>query len=448
MKTRDLARLVVHNLQRMRARVTMTALGVVIGTAAVVVLVSLGAGLQRKTQESLLAGGALTELHITPPVNFQAAGAPSGASPGASEDFRYQVLDDRVLTEIRALPGVGAAVPQEVLMAQTKVAYEQLEGYPTLVGIEPPDLARLEVPLDRGTLDLRRGQVIVGALVAERSLRDPDTFNPYREVPQPERAGAPDLLGETLWLHVTRIAGDGTKLEKTVRVEVVGVLAPVGWRHDFTIYLPFRDVIASNTWADGTRRDPGRQGYAQVTVKATSIQHTLEVEETLNEMGFPAMSQRQQVEEANAYFATVQAVLAGIGGVALLVAAFGIANTMLMSIYERTREIGLMKAIGASHRDVMAIFLAESASIGLLGGFGGVGLGAVVNVVINVIAGAISAEQAPAGAIAQGRTTAAYLPLWLPLFAIVFATCVGVASGAYPARRAANLPPLGALKYE
>jgi putative ABC transport system permease protein len=178
------------------------------------------------------------------------------------------------------------------------------------------------------------------------------------------------------------------------------------------------------------------------------VQHTLEVEQALQEMGLSAFSEQQQVEQAEAYFATVQAVLGGIGGVALLVAAFGIANTMLMAIYERTREIGLMKAIGATHRDVMLVFLAEAGGIGLLGGVGGMVLGLLVNGLINLIAGAVRAEQVAAGASPGPTLGIAYAPLWLPPFAVVFALLVGVASGAYPANRAANLQPLHALKYE
>ncbi len=102
-------------------------------------------------------------------------------------------------------------------------------------------------------------------------------------------------------------------------------------------------------------------------------------------MGLMVQSQRQQVEQANSFFRVLQAILGGIGAIALLVAAFGIANTMLMAILERTREIGLMKAIGASNRDVMVVFLAEASGIGLLGGIGGVAVGMALNGIVNLI---------------------------------------------------------------
>lgn len=456
MKLRDILVLVFHNLNRMRTRVIMTGLGVVIGTAAVMVLVSLGAGLARRTQESLMSGGGLTDMQIVAPIDFQERHEPLPGeglildedSDALSRKLKQAILDGWTIEEIRKLPEVEDVFVSETLMAQAKVYYEKLEGYPTIVGIDPDSLTQMGIQLLSGTATMQRGQVVVGALVAENSLRDPEQFDPYRQTTTKDKVTIPDLQNEMLSMRVGRYTDDGTVMEKTIRLEVVGVLSPSGWRHDYTIYMPMRDVIDINTWAQGRRRDPYRQGYTSAIVRAIDVQHAMEVMGKLQEMGLSVFSDQQQIEQAEAYFATVQAVLGGIGGVALLVAAFGIANTMLMAIYERTREIGLMKAIGATHRDVMRIFLYESGCIGFLGGIGGVVLGYLINTIINIVAGIVQAQQITEGASSFSKLSLTYAPVWLPIFSVLFSILVGVSSGAYPANRAANLEPLRALKYE
>jgi putative ABC transport system permease protein len=355
-----------------------------------------------------------------------------------------------VLAELRGLEGVLSVEPVESLMAQTRVEYGRLVGHPSIWGIDPGALQTWGLALESGTLEMRRGQAVIGAKVAE-SFHSPNSVQDRaRGAARPARdSGAvPDLQGATLRLRLTRFAEDGTPVVRTVRVEVAGVLRASGWRYDHGLYIPMRDAVEWGTWAQGRRREPGRQGYVEVVIEAADPRSLLAVEDAITAMGFAVWSDRQQAEEASAYFVTLQAVLGGIGAVALLVAALSIANTMLMAIYERTREIGLMKAVGASSGDVMRVFLAESAGIGLLGGVAGGVLGMLVNAVINVVSRAIVVEQVANGASNAGRSAAAVTPLWLPLFAVAFATLVGVLSGAYPANRAANLSPIHALKVE
>ena len=455
MPLRDLIPLVWSNLKRTRSRVVMTALGVAIGTAAVVVLVSLGVGLQRQAEKSLMSGAGLTQLRVNAPVNYVTDLNDPSMPRGRDLDApTWTVIDDRALAEFRSWEGVVSVQPVETLMAQTKVEYGKLIGYPSISGIAPQALQAWDLRLASGTFDLRRGQAVIGARVAE-SFRSRDGANNRqreaamsagRTMSAPETV--PDLQGATLRLRLIRFTEEGTAVEKTARVEIVGVLKASGWRHDYAMYIPIRDALDWGTWAQGRRREPGRQGYVEVVIDTADPKSLLAVEDKVTAMGFSVWSDHQQAEEANAYFATLQAVLGGIGAVALLVAALSIANTMLMAIYERTSEIGLMKAVGASNRNVMGVFLAESGGIGLLGGAAGVVLSLLVITVINLVSRAVIAEQIANGAADIGQSSAASTPLWLPLFAIAFATLVGVLSGAYPASRAANLSPIRALKYE
>ncbi|HEY89348.1 MAG TPA: ABC transporter permease [Thermoflexia bacterium] len=451
MKIRDLLALVFSNLNRMKGRVIMTALGVVIGTAAVIVLVSLGAGLQEQATAGIGGGSALTEIRVQPSYESQVVmevmAGPQGPSQRSAATQRR--LNEESLAEIRALPSVASASPLERLQTSGELEYGRWRGYGQLVGVEPEYLRTLEPT--QGTVELRRGQIVIGARVAE---------NFYQPSGESERmalqmTGAvsgeqprPELYQANLSMHLQRWSKeDNTSAEKTLRLQVVGILAPIGWQHDYTVYAPLREVVGYNSWVSGQHRDPARAGYGEVTVQAVDRRRTLEAEQAITALGFQVHSARQQIEQANTFFRILQAILGSIGAVALLVAAFGIANTMLMAIYERTREIGLMKAIGASNQDVMVVFLAESGVIGLLGGVGGALLGLLLTAAINLVAKSLLLEQM-GGSLEDLPESITHTPPWLLIFAILFAILIGVISGAYPASRAAGLSPIKALKYE
>jgi putative ABC transport system permease protein len=171
------------------------------------------------------------------------------------------------------------------------------------------------------------------------------------------------------------------------------------------------------------------------------------VTDTITQLGYQAYTPQSFVQGINSFFLILQVIFGGVGAIALLVAAIGIANTMAMAILERTKEIGLMKAVGATNRDVLSIFLGEAAGIGFIGGLGGIILGWAAGQIINVLALAYLAGQAAQ----QGGpppTTAVFTPLWLPIFTLIFATLIGLLSGLYPALRAATMIPVNALKYE
>ena len=221
-------------------------------------------------------------------------------------------------------------------------------------------------------------------------------------------------------------------------------LVPGGQR-DFSVYLPLQNVQDLNSWATGRRANPGRDGYQQALVKVESPAQATAVEQAITAQGFFVFSMQTILRSVNTVFLVIQLIVGGIGALALLVAAFGIANTMIMSIYERTREIGLMKAVGATNREVMLIFLGEAGAIGMVGGIGGVGLAQILGVIGRQY---LLAQMAQGGVSDQMISAPVFTPLWLPLFAIAFATLIGVVSGIYPALRAIRLDPIAALRYE
>jgi putative ABC transport system permease protein len=439
MKFFDLLALIIGNLARRKGRVALTAIGVIIGTTAVVLLVSLGVGLQKNAESQLGGIGDLTRIVVYP--GFTEGGGPvviNAAGGGAPE--QTAPLNDAALASIAALPGVTAVIPQDYFQAGATMKIGRLEGGGSILGAGTGDLAALGVTAEQGTTELLRGTVIVGSQVAN-NFYDP-RLRPGQEPPAP-----PNLYDQTLNIELMKWLEDGTIVTKKVRARVAGVLAEVRDEPDWSIYMPLSEVEGYNAWAIGQRIDRNKTGYNTVIVKVNSVDEVLDVTEQITALGFQAYTPQSFVQGISGFYMVLQIVFGAMGAIALLVAAIGIANTMTMAILERTREIGLMKAVGASNRDVLAIFLGEAAGIGFIGGLGGIviswGLGQVLNV---IVLGYLAGQAAQTGA--PPPTGAIATPLWLPTAALLFATLMGLVSGLYPALSAATLAPVAALKYE
>lgn len=166
----------------------------------------------------------------------------------------------------------------------------------------------------------------------------------------------------------------------------------------------------------------------------------MEVQDYLTNLGYEAYSNAEWVQSSQQSMATIQMVLGGIGAVSLFVAAIGITNTMMMSIYERTKEIGVMKVLGCDLRNIRSLFLMEAGFIGLIGGIIGLGLSFAISTVINKLA-ATSQEYMITSGIS-------YIPFWLIGLSLLFAILVGMVAGFFPARRAMKLSPLAAIRNE
>ena len=320
------------------------------------------------------------------------------------------------------------------------IKFQRLEGGAGIRGVGTADLADLGMEAQQGTTALKRGGIVIGSQIAT-NLFDP-RLRPGQEPPPP-----PDLYDQQLQIVAIKWDAEGKEIRKNLSLRVTGVLAQSGNDVDWTIFMPLEEVRLLNEWANGIKINYNRDGYNQVVVKVSDPREALDISQQITDMGFQAFSPQSFVESINSFYRVLQFVFGGVGAIALLVAAIGIANTMTMSILERTREIGLMKAVGATNRDVLAIFLGEAAGIGFLGGLGGVIIGWLAGQALNVIAIVYLAGQAGQQGGAP-PSVAVYTPYWLPLFALIFSTIIGMISGLYPALRAATMIPVLALKYE
>ncbi len=451
MRLIDLLSLIAENLGRRKARVALTAIGVVIGTAAVVVLVSLGIGLQQSFNEGLQGIADLRQIDVYPQYNFGGPGVAvsggGGGGGGGGEVPTPVPITNATIRDIQAIPGVDVVIARDSIQGESYLEVGRLQGYPYLIGVGSHDISELGVEVVTGTTELKRGEIIVGSEFLNTGFMDPKTgptFDPKTGMPI---ADPPDVYNKAIRLIVAKYTTDGLRVTRTVSMRVVGITLKKGAESDYAVYMNLDEMTALNQWLTNRRINRDKDGYPQLLVRAVDQNDVLDIAQSITDMGYQASSAQQYIQPLNNFYLVLQVIFGGVGAIALLVAAIGIANTMTMAILERTREIGLMKAVGATNRDVLGIFLGEAAGIGFVGGLGGVLLGYIAGYLMN-IAAVVYFSNSSSGFGFSGTTSAVVTPAWLVIGSLVFATFIGLVSGLYPALRAATLVPVIALKTE
>jgi putative ABC transport system permease protein len=434
----ELLMLAVNNLARARARLAMTAGGVLVGTTAVILLLALTAGLQRAAEASIGNSATLTELDVYPNYGF----GPSGPSQAPEE---IPQLTPAAVQQMWQIPGVSAVIPIKNLQAG-EISVGRFSGYAQVMGVDPRLLPYMGIDVQEGTLSLERGQVLIGPMIGDY-FYDPqasqDSFEPVQV----------DLWTERFRLVLYQYTGTTPGIRR-IDGKPSGLLAPND-RYNTSMLMPLQDVLAYNEWITGQELDRDKFVFDSVIIRATSRETVTGVSEAIREMGFMAGGMGEYINQLNSFFTAMRIILGGVGGIALLVAAFGVANTMTMAILERTKEIGLMKAIGATDRDVLTVFLVEAGMVGLIGGLSGVGISLFVQNLINQTLANMSAGQDPEQPnyflffdTSQIGGQLFVIDPQLILFGLILATTVGLGAGLYPSLRAARLQPVIALKME
>lgn len=423
MRFDDLIRVVLRNLNRIRVRTALTTIGVVIGVAAIVILLSIAFGFEENVTEQLEGIGDIKEITVLRPMRGFGMGF---------QNNETEVLDDEAVKKIEALDGVQVVVPS--LSASGTIEVGRYITSLSLTGIHTEKGEGLDIGMDSGRFIRKKDKnvMVVGYKVSEVFV-EKKTLKKVEDL---------DILGKKGEIIVTRRNFEGETETKSFRVRVIGVMEEQGTQSDYNIYIPLETAADIMEWQNFQSNLLKRQGYETLIVKAEDASKVNEITQKIVDMGYLAFSFKQILESLNQVFTLLQILLLGIGAIALIVAALGIINTMLMSILERTREIGIMKVIGASNTDVTRIFLMEALAIGALGGVGGVGLGYVLAHLIDILARMYVSQQGGA------TESIVVMPLWLVVFAIGFAMCVGLIAGVYPARKAARLSPVEALRHE
>jgi putative ABC transport system permease protein len=458
MRTSDYIEQACGNLRKKKLRTFLTTSGVVIGIGALVSMLAFGQGIQRNITDQFNKVGLFNYINVSTareggrPPSFDpddphdAGRMGDSAARADANDRDAPRLDAQFLNEVRGMKGVETVFPELRFPAQIRLG--EKEQF-TLVQVLSASICR------SGPMPLRAGRcydsnepnelIISDSLLRRLGVNEPpETLGKEIEV-----ATLSLDFGLTNLLRMV-FSRDGQALpfaRESYRFRIVGVAErmPFGGMSDVYVQPEvaggMRKLSLTSIW-DFFQPAGTAANYSTVTVKVESPRDVAPVKKELESRGFRTFALMDQLEEMRTGFLIMDMFLIAVGMIGITVASLGIVNTMVMSILERYREIGIMKAVGATDGDVQRIFLFESGMIGLLGGFFGLALGRGVSLVINEVVNALMARQA------APRMEYFSFPWWLCLGAMVFSILVSLAAGILPTRRAARVDPVVALRHD
>lgn len=394
MRISQIFRITWSNLKGKRVRTILTILGIAVGMGAIVFLVSLGYGLQQFTIKRISSISSLSTLTV---------------SQGKTISI---ILDSSMIKKIEKINGVEKVVSVLASGGVVKFGDKKLDIVAIGTGSDYFIYEDTKFIAGNGFSDNENKIVVSSALVKNMG----EDFS--------------SVISKEVFLSVNFKDKNGKYLAKDLKVVIAGV---VDDETSIFAYYPIKlieELIDENTV------------FSSLKAKVQTRESVMNVKKEIENMGFSVASIAETVKQIDVVFRYVRIILATFGAIALLVAAIGMFNTMTIALLERTRDIGIMKAVGVNNKDIYLMFLLESVLISSLGGILGSGFGTafsyLVNAGINYLAKIVGAEP-----VILFSTPLSFIGI-----IIIFSIFVGILTGIYPSRRAANINPLDALRYE
>ncbi len=461
MKGRDLTELAVRNLREAILRNSLTTLGVAVGVASLVAMLSLGVGLQTLASQRLAKSGLFDAVFVTSRRDFRGPGGEGREGPprkSSAPPEKFKPLDEDARQQFANLPNVVDVYPQ--IRFLTDVRYQGNSYSTNVLGV--PESSRATSAFDAITGKYFSSPTAEEAILQADFAKElsPQTatlvgkeitlrYAERRAVSSDEISKEPDIdqqLDEMM-------SGGISIVSREKKLRIAGIIdsdpsAGIGGFGGGRVFLPIRVAeqlhpAQANDVQDFVRGGgSGKPTYAALTIRAKSPKDVLPIEDAIKKLGFNAFSLLDASKTLRQVFIVFDMFLGLFASLALTVASLGIVNTLLMAILERRREIGVLKALGATDGDVRSLFFAEAGAMGLLGGIFGVALGWMIGQALTWGTTIYLRRQDLPG------VKISHVPWWLALSAIAFAVAVSLAAGLYPAGRAARLNPVEALRYE
>lgn len=439
------------NLWKKKLRTFLTTFGVVIGVGSLVCMIAFGKGMQKNVTDTFNELELFNYLGVYQR-SENSHRTQSSEDPDTQEETSQQkhILDDDFILELTEAEGVEWAFPEMRFPAM--VRFRDDEEF-TLIQVLPARICQA------GIIKLRAGKAYESD--DANSLIISDSLLHRLDMKEPETAIGEQIEISTLSVDfslanipniLSFLQGQGLPFSRQnypftiVGVtERMGVSGPMLMRSD--VLIPHGTAermkkIQLTSISDLFASTQQSQGYSTIGIRLSSPKYVEPMKKQMEELGFETFSFMDQLQEIKTVFIFIDMFLFAVGMIAITVASLGIINTMVMSILERYKEIGIMKAVGASDRDVKKIFFFEAGTIGFMGGVLGLALGWIVSMLINLIINGFANR--------EGVPYMNYFsfPWWLCLGAIVFSILVSLIAGIYPTIRAARVDPVVALRHD
>lgn len=462
MKLIDLLKISIGNLNRRKLRTLLTILGVIIGTTSVVTMISLGIGLDDLQTKALKEAGSLTAIDVSSDYK---------SMDSLSIQKNSKVIKDETIKKFSALDHVRGVSPlldiNVILIQGNWIANTSITGVNKYY-MESMKIGEGKL-IDENSKELK---YIFGNNVITEFINSKNNKGYYDTMKLPDV----DLINRPIFTifdvdayYASKNTGSSNedvssmdasnkepvRIPKKYLIKTSGVIA--GGLDDFNQYsygiyadiealkLELKKIFKNKPIPGQPTTKKGKPYkyyiYRRAIVYVDDMKNVTTVQKQIKDMGFQAESNIEWLEQSKKQSNMIQAFLGGIGAISLFVAAIGIANTMMMSIYERTKEIGIMKVLGCDMNKIRDMFLIESGMIGFFGGLTGLLLSYIISIIINKFGTAALNFSEFSGNLSQ-------IPYYLALFSIIFSTIIGMLAGLFPAIRAMKLSPLAALRNE
>lgn len=441
MRIDDLIKMGFRNLSRRKARTLLTIVGVIIGTISIVVMVSIGIGMNRNFTNRVMEQGSLTTITVTTYVEFQ--------DENNDYNSKEQKLTKELVDEISKIEHVKAVTP--VIQKYAALHAGRYESGINLYGIDSSLFDEFEFPMTESGEKINFTSIDTIILGSE-------ALNEFYYVGDgPFKTKEVNLAKEKITLDFSDY--EILKGKKALREPITNFikLEPTNnWEYDYSAYIDIEYLnLLYQKYAKSLKPEDRKKAltslgeYQQIKINIDSVSNVGLVQEKIKELGFQSSSLMMYLKPMQEASKMLQMVLGAVGGVAMLVSAISIANTMIMSIYERTKEIGIMKVLGCVIVDIKKLFLFEAAMIGLFGGIIGIILSCAASWLINKFGGPLFQTLLLDGFMdGVENMKISIIPVWLPILAAGFTMVVGVISGYYPAQRATKISAIEAMKTE